>query len=808
MKSLNALFTTAICLFWIGSVAAQQATLKGQVTDSAGEGLVEATVKTGASTGTLTDLDGYYELLLDPGTYNLEVSYVGLETQNITTTLASGEVKVMNITMKESANLLGEITIKIDKHEKKLGESVTSVAVIQPTLAEQTNSTAIDQVIEKVPGVTIIDGQPNIRGGSGYSYGAGSRVLLLVDDMPFLASDAGFPNWRDVPVENLEQIEILKGAASALYGSSALNGVINVRTATPTSETKTNVSTYSTAYFKPRLLDTCRLASGCPEPLKLNWWGEAMPFDAGTEFAHRQKFGNFDLVLGGNIYYQNSFRKEEYDRKGRVNFNTRYRINDRMSFGVNGNFNIGRSSPYFVWENPYEGSYESFTFGGAFSTTTQSKVFRYIIDPYFTAFDKAGNRHKVLTRYYYINNDNGNNQGNQSKLTYGEYQYQRTFENLGLNVVAGAVGSYTKVDAELYGNAIYSTSNIASYLQFDKKFFDKLGVTGGVRYERNEINSPDSIIFFPSRPEELYANPTPKATESKPVFRLGLNYQPADYTYIRASWGQGYRYPTIAEKFISTSIGNGTINVLPNPTLQSETGWSAELGLSQGFKISDWLGFTDLSFFWTEYQNMMEFSFGGADPQNPLAGFQSINVGNTLIRGAEISVVGEGKLFGKKTSILAGYTYIDPKYKEWTQRDKDLSTDTTQNILKYRFQHSAKFTADMTILKEKFNIGTSLVYNSYMKAIDRFFTEVPIEVVPGVIAKIDLFKLREYRERNQTGNITLDLRMGYNISKEAKVSIIVNNVLNNLVSLRPALMEAPLNATLRLDYRFKGEPKK
>jgi hypothetical protein len=352
MKSLNALFTTAICLFWIGSVAAQQATLKGQVTDSAGEGLVEATVKTGASTGTLTDLDGYYELLLDPGTYNLEVSYVGLETQNITTTLASGEVKVMNITMKESANLLGEITIKIDKHEKKLGESVTSVAVIQPTLAEQTNSTAIDQVIEKVPGVTIIDGQPNIRGGSGYSYGAGSRVLLLVDDMPFLASDAGFPNWRDVPVENLEQIEILKGAASALYGSSALNGVINVRTATPTSETKTNVSTYSTAYFKPRLLDTCRLASGCPEPLKLNWWGEAMPFDAGTEFAHRQKFGNFDLVLGGNIYYQNSFRKEEYDRKGRVNFNTRYRINDRMSFGVNGNFNIGRSSPYFVWGKP------------------------------------------------------------------------------------------------------------------------------------------------------------------------------------------------------------------------------------------------------------------------------------------------------------------------------------------------------------------------------------------------------------------------------------------------------------------------
>ena len=61
--------------------------------------------------------------------------------------------------------------------------------------------------MEQVPGVTIIDGQANIRGGSGFSYGAGSRVLLLVDDLPMLAADAGDIKWSFLPVENLEQVE-------------------------------------------------------------------------------------------------------------------------------------------------------------------------------------------------------------------------------------------------------------------------------------------------------------------------------------------------------------------------------------------------------------------------------------------------------------------------------------------------------------------------------------------------------------------------------------------------------------------------
>src|SRR6185295_1918190 len=80
------------------------------------------------------------------------------------------------------------------------------------------------------------------------------------------------------------------------------------------------------------------------------------------------------------------------------------------------------------------------------------------------------------------------------------------------------------------------------------------------------------------------------------------------YTYLRASYGQGYRFPSVAEKFITTTVGG--LNVFPNTTLQPETGWSSEIGIKQGIKIKEWNGYIDVAAFRTEFQNMMEFAFG------------------------------------------------------------------------------------------------------------------------------------------------------------------------------------------------------
>ncbi|MCB0783304.1 MAG: TonB-dependent receptor plug domain-containing protein, partial [Flavobacteriales bacterium] len=105
-----------------------------------------------------------------------------------------------------------------------------------------------NDAMDQVPGVVVIDNDPQIRAGSGFSYGAGSRVMMLVDDMPILSGDIGRPSWTFLPIENLEQVEVIKGASSVMHGSAALSGVINVRTAYPRSEPRTRATVFAGMY--------------------------------------------------------------------------------------------------------------------------------------------------------------------------------------------------------------------------------------------------------------------------------------------------------------------------------------------------------------------------------------------------------------------------------------------------------------------------------------------------------------------------------------------------------------------------------
>jgi len=398
---------------------AQEAVLQGLVTDKgSAEPLIGATVQIG-ETGTTSDFDGRYRLSAQAGEVTVKLTYIGYETMEQTITLVAGE-NTVDFTMMEAATILNTATVTSGKFEKPLGEVTVSLEVIKPTLLESNNATSVDDVLGKVAGVEILDGQANIRGGSGYSYGAGSRVLLLVDDIPILQPDAGFPNWDDVPVENIEQIEIVKGAASALYGSSAMNGIINIRTGYAKSDPETRFSAFYTGY------------DGFKDETK-SWWkandtlnnpeGDTLvaPFEYGISGLHKQKFGKFDLVVGGYYLDRKGFRKDEYDQYGRFNINTRYRVTDRFSFGVNANINRGKSQSFFYWAG--NGALTTIGEEGTFSTTERT---RYNIDPYADFYAENGLRHRFRGRLYSIDNLSAQGQSNSSNLYYGEYQVQKT----------------------------------------------------------------------------------------------------------------------------------------------------------------------------------------------------------------------------------------------------------------------------------------------------------------------------------------------------------------------------------------------
>lgn len=731
-----------------GLSQAQNATISGTITDAAsGEPLIGASIYCSNQSGASTGIDGTYSFSSPAGTTTIIFSYVGYQKQEKEMVLATGASYTLDVQLQADEGLLNTVVVTGSKFEKKLGEEVVTIDVIKSDLVEHTNDFRLDQSVQRMPGVSVIDGQANIRGGSGYSYGAGSRVLLLMDDLPMLSGDAAFPSWDFIPIENLQQIEIIKGASSALYGSSALNGIINVRTAYPTSEPETKFSFFNGAYFAPA--DTAQ-----------KWWTDAFPFLAGGNFSHRQKFGRFDLVTGAYVFSQDSYLKDIYNRRARANVNTRYRINNNLAVGLNVNAQINRSSNFFFWNNTDSGLYVP-----AEGTVSYNRGFKMTVDPFLNYYDQHGNRHKVLTRYYGNHNEvPGTEQSNFSDLFYAEYQYQKHLEKMQLVATAGVLANKAMVTAELYGDSAYSSANQAAYVQLDKKFFNKLNLSAGMRYEFNQIGT---------------------LQESRPVFRAGANYQVADYTYVRASWGQGYRFPTIAEKYISTGISG--LSIFPNPNLTSETGYSAEIGIKQGVKFSNWQGMLDLSAFTSEYFDMMEFTF---DIYDAGIGFMSQNIGDTRISGAEISLLGNGKIGNIPTTLIAGYTYIDPLFQDFDSLQNALSS-ADYNVLKYRFRHTVKFDIESTF--HQFRIGATCNYNSFMEAVDAAFVD---PIIPAIGLYI-IDGLQEYRDANNSGDYIIDMRAAWVMRNGNEVSMVCSNLLNRAYSIRPAMMEAPRNIMLK-----------
>ncbi len=750
-------------------ISAQDCVVRGKATDKiTGDGLIGVTILADSKTGAISDLNGNYSLKLPAGKHTLQYRILGYNPINNTVDLKAGDSLLLNVILETSARALDMVVVSAGKFEQKLGDVTVSMEVITPQLVESRNTTSMDNIIDQVPGVNVTDGQANIRGGSGYSYGGGSRVLLLVDDLPLLSADAGDVKWNFLPIENLQQVEVLKGASSALFGSSALNGVINIRTAYPTEEPKTSIVMYSGIYDRPNR----------PE---LVWWGNNNPLFNGMYFFHSRQIGNLDLVIGGNLFDNQGYRQGETEQRYRFNINTRYRFKHitGLSAGVNANYMDVWGGNFLLWANGDSGAYKPL--GG---NIQQYNNVRFNIDPYLIYYSPDGTKQSIHTRYYYTLNTNNTNQKSIADLYYAEYQFQKHYTG-GLTMTAGATATYSDVKSELYNT--HFSSNESAYLQFDKKF-NRLTVSFGARGEAFKLDTVQTKFYL--RPSHKDSIKLP----FQPVMRLGANYQVAKATFIRASFGQGYRFPSVAEKYIRTAVGG--LEIYPNANLGPEKGWSTELGIKQGFQVSGFRGFLDIAAFRMEYQNMMEFTMGqwGNPLKDPFfgIGFRSNNIGHTQISGIDVALEGEGKIGNVLVRTMCGYTYMNPISLDFNLKTDTLKNSSTQNILKYRYRHIAK--ADIEFCYKKFAIGFSMRYNSFMENIDKFFVDPFFSsILPGVAA---------YRARFHSGDIVFDNRISYQLNKVAKISLVANNIFDTETTSRPADVLPPRNFALQVSLKF------
>ncbi|MBK8353229.1 MAG: TonB-dependent receptor [Saprospirales bacterium] len=783
---------------------AQKSNVSGTIKEiTKNETLIGVNVSVQNSTiGTTSDLDGKYELSLEPGAYTIIFTYTGYDSIIKKINIKKDKNDILDIVMGEAPSMLDELVVTSSKFERKIGEESVSIDIIKPAALEKQNLNNVSDVLQRSSGVTVVDGQANIRGGSGYSYGAGTRVLLLLDDLPILQADAGFPSWSGIPVENIGQIEIIKGAASALYGSSAMNGIINVRTSYPTSKPYAKFSVFGSVSDNPNKQDyiydeATRTITG-----KINvdkkWWKQdsitlpggslgrdttikndftKRPYDAGFSLAYREKIGKLDVVAGGMFYKKQGHNWGSNETRGRVTVNLKYRINDKMSFGVNTNIQMTKSQTFFLWGGNGVDKYIPSSVTGI---PTESRSFRVSVDPFFRYADTKGNGHKILLRYNRTAIDNSNDQDNSNDFYYGEYQYQRRMDKWNFVVTCGAVGSYVNSKAQLFGDTIHQGTNIAGYFQLDKKFFKILNLSYGFRFETNRIDKDK--------------------WETKPVSRVGVNIQAAKYTCIRTSFGQGYRYPTIAEKFTETQLGT-SFGIYPNRNLTSETGMSVELGIKQGIKLGKYLrAFLDVAGFYTQYKNMMEFNL----VTEPGLGFKANNVGSTRIYGLEASIGGEGKIGGKfPTTLNLGYTYIVPQYVGYNEENPDYKDIAKYNVLKYRVRHQFVGAWDVDI--KGFTFGLTGQFYSFMENVDAIF--------PFILPSYDAYRASHLKKGSSLndvkpkfkGDFVLDTRIGYHFLRENRdinFSFVIKNITNREYTLRPTLVEPPRSFGFRIDMTF------
>jgi len=801
-----------ICLaFMSTAIGVQAQTVSGLISNTAGE-TVPGSYITSGTNAVASGFDGEYVLQLSPGTHTLSCSFIGMATQSKSFSLNEGQNVVWDVVLETEARVLDMAVVSAGRFEQSVAEVTVSLEILHPALVESKATTSLESALEQVPGVSMVDGEPQIRSGSGFSYGAGSRVMVMVDDLPVLSGDAGRPSWSFLPLENLDQIEVIKGASSVLYGSAALSGVINIRTRFPDARPLTRVSVQHGVFSDPRSTSSV-------------YWNKPLQ-QTNVRFLHSRQLGGWDIVIGGNILgddgYKgptialdsldvpidtnttgyNPFSVDRFGSNSQARFNVNLRRRDSsipgLTYGVSTNWQKGESLNTLIWENSATGLYSSYA-----GAATRTKQLIGTVDPFVEYLSPSGVRTSFRNRWQHLVNDNSNGQGNNSDVFYSELQSQKLgawgMEKMALT--GGVVHQYTKGEAQLYTggseDGINTARNIAGYLQLDQPIGEQINLSAGMRYEHFSINDD---------------------SEGKPVFRAGGNYQVAEETYIRSSFGQGFRFPTIAEKYIRTGLG--ILQIYPNQNLKPESSTSIELAVKQGIKLGGFLGYLDVAVFQQRYTDFIEFTFQrwapiGENPQDQLdgLGFGSLNTGESQVRGMEVSLMGQAKWGSNdqhSLDVLTGYTYTNPisltpdyNYGEgMTTTYLGSSYDTTGHILKYRSQHLVRFDAQWT--HPKGFVGVSARYQSALQNFDRIFVylDSASESNPDGLGAAP-WGLADWLDDHPALPWIIDLRVGFNVNDHSRLSVVVSNLLNEEYSIRPLAIEAPRLVNVVYTYEIE-----
>jgi outer membrane receptor for ferrienterochelin and colicins len=584
----------------------------------------------GTVRGTTTNASGEFRMAGIPaGTYTLVFSMVGYHRETMPDIrVEESKETLVNVALRQSPIQTEQVVVTASKREQSLAEVPLSMSIMDSKELEQRNSLVIDDALRYISGVNMTGFQVNIRGSSGYSRGAGSRVLMLVDGIPFITGDTGELNFESIPVGQVDRIEVVKGASSALYGSNALGGVINVITKPIPETAETIVRTYGALYN---------------EPSYDQWkWADNARFTNGQSISHARKVGDLGVSLFFSRQFDDGYRQNDYRRRYNFYMKVREDFSAANSLTLNFSMLYQYGGQFVYWRN-----LDSALIPPYLQQTDNVKSMRYFVSGLYN--DALADNFLLTTKFIWYHNDWGYEtiRGIGRTESIADDLRAEVLSTILLDQVhtltAGVEGNFDIIGADIFGNR--KIGGLALYAQDEMRFSEAFSLTVGARYDYQSLGlvEPGGQL-------------NPKAA---------IAYRPGPGTSLRASFGRGYRVPSVAEAFITAGVSN--LTVVPNENLKPERSYSYEIGISQmlgGFGSFDFAGFS------SDYDNLIEAGLFASGQDLMI---QWRNVTKARVQGVETSL--KLGFFDGNLTYTLGYTYVYPE-------------DLTENdLLKYRPRH-------------------------------------------------------------------------------------------------------------------------
>ncbi|MGH7494655.1 MAG: TonB-dependent receptor [bacterium] len=599
----------------LGSAQAQNhGVLVGQVTDAEnGQALPGANISvTKTLLGASSDARGYFRIIGVPvGTHFLKASFVGYTTVETSVRVQKDTAAQINFALRPTPIAFDQVIVTGSRQAEDLNRAANSVNVISSSEIRQRERMRIDEALQTVPGVTQVGENVNIRGGQGYSLLGlgGSRVLMLIDDVPVLTSDLGRANWDILPVSEIERIEVLKGAASVLYGSGGISGIVNIITQPASVKPTFSFRQVAGLYTEP----------GVPE-----WdWTDRNLHYVRTDLSFSRTFGPVGLRVAASRHTSTSDRENGDFQRWYFTGKSVFSFKDNSNLVFSAAYSRDARGLFLIWQDQNNALETTLTdrvdVDGGFAYLIYNKLF----SPVLSFRTRLSFNAQLIGLPFNLSNNF------EPALGWGGEVQANWLPHINHNITAGLDYKRDEVEAKYYGK--HRGDAISPYLQETWKVSGIWQLSAGLRYD---------TYFLVGDSAETQLSP-----------KLGLSYNPFSNTTLHSSFGRGFRAPSIAERF-SASEPDDNVQLENNPDLSPERSTLFDAGVRQRFgeNIS-----AEITAFSNEYTD--EISLIQTDPGS--LSFQLRNCAKSRIQGVESEV--RFSLWRNRLSILANGTWMDAR---------------------------------------------------------------------------------------------------------------------------------------------------